>query len=57
MRPADLEAQRRQLGHQVRLARSILAQIKSHVAAGERWSAEDEIRDDARRNRTHDTPF
>lgn len=54
----DLSAHQADLAHRVRLAAGTIAQIKNHVAAGERWTALDELRHDARLARiSDDAPF
>jgi len=54
----DLSAYQADLAHRVRLAAGTIAQIKNHVAAGERWTALDELRHDARLARiSDDAPF
>lgn len=53
----NMSAHQAELAHRVRLAAGTIQQIKNHVAAGERWTALDELRQDARRARVEDAPF
>ena len=53
----QLSAHQAELAHRVRLAAGTIQQIKNHVAASERWTALDELRQDARRARVEDAPF
>lgn len=53
----QLSRHQAELAQRARLAWGTIQSIKSHVMHGEKWTAEDELEDDARRARIWEAPF